>query len=129
MSIRTPAVEEIMELEREACRLIQAGEVDRLADIIIAEDGLLFADGGDTVTGKEAQRVMFKEVINAGIEIKFEPTNAFVSNSEDMAWAYGTYEVKMPNGAEDVGSYVSVWEKISGKWKNVAEMRNSNIPR
>jgi hypothetical protein len=24
----------------------------------------------------------------------------------------------------EVGKYVSVWEKKSGKWKNVAEIRN-----
>lgn len=126
MSSTSPDAGEIMELEREACRLIQAGDIDRMIDSIISERGLLFADGGGIVAGNEAQRVMFKEFLGAGYEIAFEPTDAFVSRSQDMAWAYGTYEVKTPDGAEDVGKYVSVWAKENGAWKNVAEMRNSN---
>ena len=117
---------EIMELEREACRLIQAGEIDRMIDSIIAEQGLLFADGGGIVNGKESQRSMFKEFLAAGYEIEFEPTDAFVSQSADTAWAYGSYQLQAPDGAEDTGKYVSVWAKENGAWKNVAEMRNSN---
>lgn len=126
MSSTPPDAGEIMELEREACRLIQTGEIDRMIDSIISEHGLLFADGGGIVAGNEAQRVMFKEFLAAGYDIEFEPVDAFVSQSEDMAWAYGTYEVKMPDGGEDIGKYVSVWAKENGEWKNVAEMRNSN---
>jgi hypothetical protein len=69
---------------------------------------------------------MFKEFPMAGYEIEYEPTDAFVSKSEDMAWAHGLYRVKAPDGREDIGSYLSVWIKVDAEWKNVAEMRNSN---
>lgn len=115
-----------MELERAGCRDLVSGNIDPMIDAIISDKGLLFADHGGIVVGKEAQRVMFKEFLQAGFAIEFEPTDAFVSQSEDMAWAYGLYRLTMPDGGEDVGKYVSVWVKENGEWKNVAEMRNSN---
>lgn len=127
MSSNIPDPNEIMALEREACRLMQAGEIDRMVDRIIAPDGLLFADGGGIVSGKEAQRSLFKQFLGAGYAMEFEPTAAFVSQSADMAWVHGTYALKTPEGARDVGKYISVWVKdANGEWKNVAEMRNSN---
>ncbi|MEM7542724.1 MAG: nuclear transport factor 2 family protein [Pseudomonadota bacterium] len=117
--------EKIMKLERDACHAIIANEIDPMIDSIIANDGLLFVDGGPIVVGKEAQRGMFKEFLGAGFKIEFEPTDAHVSSSQDMAWAYGLYRLRMPDGGEGNGKYVSVWEKQDGVWKNVVEMRNS----
>ena len=127
MSSNIPDPNEIMELEREACRLMRAGDIDRMVDKIISPDGMLFADGGGIVSGKDAQRSLFKEFLGAGYAMEFEPTAAFVSQSADMAWAHGTYELKTPEGAKDVGKYISIWVRDhDGAWKNVAEMRNSN---
>lgn len=126
MSAMNSSAMEIMELEREAFRLIQAEEVDRMVDLLIADDGLLFADRGGIVAGKEAQRAMFKAFLGAGYKLDFEPTAAFVSEAADMAWAHGHYHLTAPDGAEEVGKYVSVWAKLNGAWKNVAEIRNAN---
>lgn len=116
----------IMDLESNACRSILAGEIDTMIDAIIADKGLLFADRGGIVVGPDAQRSMFKAFLEAGYRIEFQPTDAFVSASKDMAWAYGLYRLEMPDGSEDKGKYVSVWIMENGAWKNVAEMRNSN---
>ena len=123
---QSAAEREIMSLERKACEMILAGQVDPMIDAIVSSSGLLFADGGSVVVGKEAQRTMFKEFLKAGFMIEFEPTDAYVSQAGDLAWAYGLYRLVMPDGAEDIGKYVSVWAKENGQWKNVAEMRNSN---
>ncbi len=90
---------EIMALEREACRRIVAGDIEDMSDTILA-------DGGGMVRGREAQRMMFKEFLAAAYEIEFEPTDAFVSESEDMAWAYGRYRLQSPDGAEDVRGFL-----------------------
>lgn len=123
---QSAAEQEIMALEIQACRMILAGEIGSMIDSIISPRGLLFADGGTVVVGNEAQRAMFNEFLTAGFKIEFEPTDAFVSQSEDLAWAYGLYRLVMPDGGENIGKYVSVWKKEQGSWKNVAEMRNSN---
>lgn len=127
MSSDIPDPNEIMELERQAFRLFQAGDIDRMIDTLIAPDGLLFADGGAIVAGGEAQRALFKEFVGAGHALEFGPTQAFVSRSADMAWAHGSYELKTPEGARDVGKRISIWVKDEhGAWKNIAETRTSN---
>ena len=120
-----PDTEEIMELERKACRMIAAGHIREMVDEIIHEDGLLFLDGGDILYGREQQFAMFNEFIKEiGVYLTYEPTEAHVSDSRDMAWAFGIYKFKIPDSDMEVGKYLSVWQKHNGQWKNVAEMRN-----
>lgn len=97
MSSNFPDPNELMALEREACRLMQAGGIDEMVDRIIAPDGLLFADGGGIVSGKEAQRALFKQFLGAGYAMEFAPTAAFVSRSADMAWVHGPWHLCIEN--------------------------------
>ena len=53
--------QEIMALERKACQMIVAGEIDQMIDSIISTNGLLLAAGGGIVVGNDAQRGMLKE--------------------------------------------------------------------
>ena len=67
---------------------------------------------------------MFNDFLKAkGFFLTYESVEAHVSASKDMAWAFGLYKFKVPDSEMEVGKYVSVWEKKSGKWKNVAEIR------
>ena len=121
----TPETEAIMELERQACWMLAKRDLKKLGEEIIDEHGLLFLDGGDILFGKEQQLAMFHDFLKVkGVFLSYEPFEAHVSASKDMAWAYGLYKFRMPKGEMEVGKYVSVWERKSGQWKNVAEMRN-----
>lgn len=121
----TPETEEIMELEHKACWMLAAKDLKKLGDEIIDENGLLFLDGGDILYGREQQIEMFANFLKVkGIYLTYEPVEAHVSASKDMAWAFGLYKFQMPGREMEVGKYVSVWEKKNGKWLNVAEMRN-----
>ena len=121
----TPEAEEIMALEREACWLLARRELKKLGEHIIDENGLLFLDGGDILYGREQQIAMFTEFLQAqDFYLTYEPVEAHVSESKDMAWAFGLYKFQMPGTEMEVGKYVSVWQKTDGKWLNVAEMRN-----
>ncbi len=121
----TPESEEIMALEREACWLLAKRDMEKLGNHILDENGLLFLDGGDILYGREQQVTMFTEFLKTqGFYLTYEPVEAHVSDSKDMAWAFGLYKFQMPGGPMEVGKYVSVWEKTDGKWFNVAEMRN-----
>jgi ketosteroid isomerase-like protein len=121
----TPDSEEIMELERKACWMLAERDLKKLGKEIIDEHGLLFLDGGDILYGRDQQLAMFNEFLKVkGFFLTYEPVEAHVSASKDMAWAFGLYKFKVPDSEMEVGKYVSVWEKKSGKWKNVAEIRN-----
>ena len=119
------AEQEIMKMETASCHDVQRGAIDEMIAAIISDVGLLFLDGGPIVVGGPAQGAMFKEFLRAGFKIEWQPTDAFVSQSEDMAWAYGIYRLQTPDGMQDSGKYTSVWMKEDGAWKNVSEMRNS----
>lgn len=117
----------IMELEQLACAMFQKGDLDTAMEIIVAKKGIILLDGGGFARGREEQLQMFKDFFGAGYAIAFEPVDAHVSGSDDMAWAIGLYRLTSPKGDVDVGKYLSVWEKIDGEWKNVVEMRNSGV--
>lgn len=121
----TPEAEEIMALEREACWLLAERKLEELGERILDEHGLLFLDGGDILYGREQQIAMFTEFLKThNFYLTYEPVEAHVSASKDMAWAFGLYKSQMPGQEMEVGKYVSVWRKSNGKWLNVAEMRN-----
>ena len=76
---------EIMELERESCRRFQAGDLEGMASFI-AEDILLFNPGSELISGKEHEQAALAEVSKVeGLEMSWEPTEAHISASEDMA--------------------------------------------
>ncbi|MEN1729744.1 MAG: nuclear transport factor 2 family protein [Pseudomonadota bacterium] len=120
------ADQEIIQLERETCPLVVAGEVDTLMDRYIAEHGVILLDRGEVAIGREGQRQMFKDFLAAGFQIIYEPADAKVSADGTMAWAIGAYQLTLPTGEVEVGKYTSIWEKIDGRWQNVIEMRNPN---
>ena len=127
MTQQETSVNELMELERKILRLLLAGEVDQAMDDHLAENAMVCPPGMDRVVGRENQRGLFKELLKIeGVELTWEPLEAYVSPSDDMGYVYGSVRWKMPNEAEQQGKYISIWAKENGKWKNVVEMRNSN---
>lgn len=127
MNKQETSVNELMELERKILRMFLAGDVDQAMDDYIMENAMVCPPGMDRIVGREHQRVLFKELLKTeGVELTWEPIEAHVSPSEDMGYVYGSVRWKMPNESEQQGKYISIWAKEKGKWKNVAEMRNSN---
>ncbi|SHG85901.1 YybH family protein [Ferrimonas marina] len=120
----TPQVQEILEMERKLYRALATKDLDALA-AGLDENGLLFDFDGQILRGREQQMAMFKaflELEDAAFE--WEPVEAFVSDSQDMAWAWGLANVKLPGQKTEVFKYNSVWQKRDGRWQNVSEMRN-----
>ena len=119
-------VNEVMELERKLYRLYQSGNVDEMIDHLM-ENARVCPPGSESIVGRENQRVLFKELAKMeGFELFWEPLEACVSASSDMAYVYGSVRWKMPGSAEEVGKYISVWMKENGEWRNAVEIRNSN---
>jgi len=127
MNRQATSVNELMELERKILRMFLSGDVDQAMDDYIMENAMVCPPGMDRIVGRENQRGLFKELLKTeGVELSWEPIEAHVSPSDDMGYVYGSVRWKMPNEAEQQGKYISIWAKENGKWKNVAEMRNSN---
>ncbi len=127
MSGNTPKANEIMEMERQTNKHMQAGEIDSLMDYF-ADDALQASPGAQMISGKENIRKLFAGIAETGgYGMSWEPTAAVVSESNDMAYVYGSTSVKEP--ADDVaqpGKYLVVYVKRGGKWKIAIDMANAN---
>ncbi len=94
-----------------------------------APDGYFLAPGTEPVTGLDGIEQAWAGMLEAMGDVSFGPTKIVVAAAGDMAWDYGTYEVRAaPGGATvDHGKYVVVWQKIDGEWKVVTDIFNSNV--
>jgi len=122
----TTVEQEILDIERRACHLLAAREIDYLMDELIAEDGIILLEKAGLANGRESQRQLFKSYIDAGYDLAWDPVDATVSASQDLAYAIGVVRVSLPDGSVEHAKYTSIWKKIDGRWQNVLEMRNDN---
>ena len=85
-----------------------------------------------SATTKEAIRKIWKDLLTDA-NISWKRKNVEVTQSGDLAFSSGTYEVTLnyPTGTpvNDRGKYLEVWKKqADGKWKCVADAWNSDLP-
>ncbi|HSS44188.1 MAG TPA: nuclear transport factor 2 family protein [Thermoanaerobaculia bacterium] len=65
------------------------------------------------------------------VSVSFSPEVVEAAGSGDIAYDRGTYHfaVDGPTGrTEDVGKYLTVWRKIGGEWRVIADTANSDKP-
>ncbi len=97
----------------------------------LADDALQLAFNSEPLRGREAIR----DDMFAGPEfvLEWEPTEAVVSQSGDLGYTWGTYEVRFEDAAGELqigyGKYLNVWRKeADGSWKVIVDMGNPNPP-
>ena len=119
----------IRDLDAEWIAAVAAGDAAKCASLY-APDGSLLPPNMDPVIGLEALEQAWVTTIETLPNLWFGPDKIVISAAGDMAWDYGTWEVKdAPDGAVvDHGKYLVVWQKIDGEWKVVADMFNSSVP-
>ena len=127
MHPQTKAVEQLMELEREAYCNLEKGDIDALIGIL-EENAWVCPPGIEAVQGKENQRKLFTELMKLeGVELWWEPREARTTPSEEMGYVLGEVHWRIPGEEKIIGKYVSIWVKQpDGKWLNAVEMRNAN---
>ena len=126
MSDHITSIDEIMELERETCRRFQAGDVEFAMDQFV-DNVVLLNPGSEILVGKEHERAALIEASKTkDLEMSWEPTEAHVSASDDLAYVYGTIKIKTPDNVEMTEKYVTIWKKVDSKWKLALQIRNSN---
>ena len=102
------------------------------AVMFYAPDAVEMASNTRLVRGRDAiQRWYESWLLDPKNRIEFATEVVEVAEAGGMAYERGTYRffTKTPNGEdEDVGKYLTVWKKIDGQWKVVADMANSDRP-
>jgi len=96
-----------------------------------APDAVMHMNGAPALKGEKSIRDAYTAMSAApGFNLKWQAATADVSG--DMGFTTGTYEMAMTNAAglpaTDKGKYVTVWKKVNGAWKVVADTPTSDAP-
>lgn len=94
----------------------------------IDSNGILLKPSHLPIIGADAIDYLLRQEDNS-YTLNWQPQNAFVAASADMAYTYGVYALH-PKQVDTVmyGTYVSIWKKQGdGRWKFVLNTGNDGI--
>lgn len=133
----TPSVDleaeaaELMRISREWSDVAATGDVDAIL-AGWAENAVIMAPGQPPIRGKQAIRAYIESTGSIpGFSIRWEPLEAHVSASGDMAYLIerNQFTWQDSTGAQvtESNKVVTVWQKqADGTWKNVIDMWNAD---
>jgi uncharacterized protein (TIGR02246 family) len=120
----------IRELSDQWQRDVAAQNVDAIV-ALFAPDAVVMMSHAPLAQGSAAIRASWSEGVKTpGLVLHWTPTKIEVA-SPTVATEYGTYTESFdtPQGkGTDAGNYVTIWHKISGKWRVVLDAANTSIP-
>lgn len=121
--------EDIIRLEHEWVRKLKAKDVDWIVGLF-AKEGRQFPPDADEVVGTQALRKAWESMAGTeGFEVSWDPVEAHVCDSGEMAYDFGTASIRTPDGQTQSGKYVVVWKREGDEWKVAVDMFNMNSPR
>jgi uncharacterized protein (TIGR02246 family) len=121
----------LMELSREWSDLAASGDIEATLTHW-ADDAVMMAPGQPPLRGKAAIRKYIEgSAAIPGFSVKWEPIEAHVSRSGDMAYLIerNQFSYQDSTGAKitESNKVVTVWRKqADGSWKNVIDMWNAD---
>jgi ketosteroid isomerase-like protein len=127
LSILAPVVtqaaplDEVLETDRAFARhALQHGAQAAFVEFA-APDAILFAAGRGPVRGRVAIGALFAGVTAVP---RWAPEGGEVAAGNDLAWTWGPYiwTPTEPAAKPETGYYVSVWRRIDGRWRWVADL-------
>jgi len=97
----------------------------------MADDATLLRDNSYPLEGAEKIREHFKDK-RGGFTLTWAPTFASISQSLELGYTYGIYELTYNDEKGDPkkegGTYVTIWKKQKdGKWKFVLDAGNQGL--
>jgi len=97
------------------------------ATALFAEDAVFFDQGEGSIEGLEAIRADIESswAENPDFALSWSTSSVEVASSGDMAWEHGSWVYDVDGAGEAVemtGEYITVYRKIDGAWKAVADM-------
>ncbi|HET7584767.1 MAG TPA: DUF4440 domain-containing protein [Gemmatimonadaceae bacterium] len=128
MSNRSPAAEDIIALEREWERRAHARDTEWIA-ALHAPHARQFPPAAEPVVGAPAIRAAWERMLNEQqLHVAWEPEEAYVAHSRDMAYDHGRVTITTPDGRTIPGKYLVVWTREQGEWKVAVDMFSPNVP-
>ena len=116
----------ILEADRAWAAAAASGDVQKLSSYW-ADDAVNFFPNQPVASGKEE----IAELVRAnrslpGFSLSWTPTEAVVSESGDLGYSYGTFDLAFETPASETvskaGHYVCIWKKqADGSWKCAVE--------
>ena len=116
---------QLLEIERTLSDATQKGEVSKEFAAYLADETRLHRDEyAPMVTAKDIQNFIVQQ---QWTKLSYEPIDAGVSQSGDLGYTYGKYELTKKNETKsETGYIVRVWKKNSaGSWKIAADIGNA----
>jgi uncharacterized protein (TIGR02246 family) len=121
---------EIRALSEQWQKDVAAKNVDAIV-ALHAPDAVVMFSHAPLIKGTDAIRSTWKDIVNTpGLVMSWTPTKIDVASSR-VATEYGTYtdSYDSPTGKQsDAGNYVTIWNKINGKWRIVVDAPNTTSP-
>lgn len=126
------AENEIREISKDWLNMARSHDIDGMVDLF-AEDGIAYRPNSEPLVGHEAikQHLMKEKESNPKEVANWSTEKVDVAASGDLAVEYGKYSSTNagPDGkGSDNGNYITVFRKIDGKWKVVADIGSSSKP-
>lgn len=121
----------LMRLSREWSQVAGSGDLERTLSYW-ADDAVMMPPGQPPIRGKAAIRKFVESSASIpGFSVKWEPLEAHVSASGDMAYLIerNQFSFRDPSGSvvTESNKVVTVWRKQrDGTWKNVIDMWNAD---
>ena len=123
--------------DKEWSAAIAEGNINRMVTFW-ADDAVLYAPEAQIVIGRESIKdILRKNRAISGFSFERKPAEVFVSNSGDLGYTTGTFNISLPDIEGKLikrqGNYVSIWNKQkNGNWKcsvNIGNYRFSKTPK
>jgi ketosteroid isomerase-like protein len=121
----------IRKLDRDWSAAANSKDVEKTVSYY-ADDASAFPYNAPIATGKEQVRQMWSHLVSLpGFALTFGPTKIAVAKSGDLAYEFGTFELKsndaQGNSTTTLGKSVVVWKKQPDKeWKVVVDIFNTD---
>jgi ketosteroid isomerase-like protein len=115
----------LLDTERELSEATTKGNVSQTFSSFLADESRLHRNEfAPLVSSKEILKFMDQQ---QWAKLSYEPIDAAVSQSADLGYTYGKYELTKTNTAKTEQGYaVRVWKRNkSGEWKLVADIANA----
>lgn len=98
-----------------------------------AEDAVMYPASGKIEGREKIREVMTRAMTPEAPKLMWEPEDAVVAQSGDLAYSVGRWQsVADPDGEKTVltqGYYLTVWKKTpAGEWRVAADMGNQDQP-
>jgi uncharacterized protein (TIGR02246 family) len=124
---------EIVDMEAAFLEAVAAKDTERFRTFW-AEDAVILQPNKPMVEGRDAIVEAWKVVLdNPDIELTWKPARIEVSQSCDVGFTYGSYEMIVRSGegepVAEVGKYTTIWVRdAEGAWKILLDTGSSDGP-